>query len=51
MNNERLHGTFYEDNTGDADITAKMFQWARERDPSVAYYVNDYNVALWEADE
>ena len=45
-----LHGTFFEDTTGDPDIRVKMFQWVEETDPSLLRFVNDYDVLLYDTD-
>ncbi|CAG5119583.1 unnamed protein product, partial [Candidula unifasciata] len=44
VNNERLHGSFYEDSTGDATISQHMFQAARSADPTADLFLNDYDV-------
>ena len=46
-----LHGDFFEDATGDPDISVKMFKWAEEKDPYSLKFVNDYNVLLYDTDE
>lgn len=43
VNNEMLHGSFYQDRLG-KDIRAYMFREAHRLDPSAALFVNDYNV-------
>jgi GH35 family endo-1,4-beta-xylanase len=43
VNNEMLHGSFYEDRLG-RDIRAYMFREAHKLDPSAVLFVNDYNV-------
>lgn len=43
VNNEMLHGSFYQDRLG-ADIRAHMFREAHRLDPSSVLFVNDYNV-------
>ncbi|CAL9779832.1 unnamed protein product [Musa acuminata subsp. burmannicoides] len=43
VNNEMLHGSFYQDRLG-KDIWAYMFQEAHQLDPSAILFVNDYNV-------
>ncbi|KAF5807833.1 putative endo-1,4-beta-xylanase [Helianthus annuus] len=43
VNNEMLHGSFYQDRLGE-DIRAKMFKEAKRLDPSAVLFVNDYHV-------
>ncbi|RLN41381.1 Endo-1,4-beta-xylanase C [Panicum miliaceum] len=43
VNNEMLHGSFYQDKLG-KDIRATMFKTAAELDPDALLFVNDYNV-------
>ena len=43
VNNENLHGDFYERHTGDPNITNKMFQWIHNQDQSVKLFLNDFN--------
>ncbi|CAL9072781.1 unnamed protein product [Musa textilis] len=43
VNNEMLHGSFYQDRLG-KDIRAYMFREAHQLDPSAILFVNDYNV-------
>uniref|UniRef100_M8CPA9 Endo-1,4-beta-xylanase n=1 Tax=Aegilops tauschii TaxID=37682 RepID=M8CPA9_AEGTA len=43
VNNEMLHGTFFQDRLGD-DINAFMFKETARLDPGAALFVNDYNV-------
>jgi GH35 family endo-1,4-beta-xylanase len=43
VNNEMLHGSFYQDRLG-RDIRAHMFREAHKLDPSAILFVNDYNV-------
>ncbi|KAL6639183.1 hypothetical protein ACP70R_022913 [Stipagrostis hirtigluma subsp. patula] len=43
VNNEMLHGSFYQDRLG-RDIRAYMFREAHKLDPSAVLFVNDYNV-------
>ncbi|XP_072991513.1 endo-1,4-beta-xylanase 1-like isoform X1 [Typha latifolia] len=43
VNNEMLHGSFYQDRLG-KDIRAYMFREAHQLDPSAVLFVNDYNV-------
>ncbi|KAL6982327.1 Glycoside hydrolase, 10 [Sarracenia purpurea var. burkii] len=43
VNNEMLHGSFYQDRLG-KDIRASMFKTANQLDPSALLFVNDYHV-------
>ncbi|KOM42189.1 hypothetical protein LR48_Vigan04g238700 [Vigna angularis] len=43
VNNEMLHGSFYQDKLG-KDIRANMFKTAHQLDPSTTLFVNDYHV-------
>lgn len=43
VNNEMLHGSFYQDRLG-KDIRAYMFKTAHQLDPSALLFVNDYHV-------
>ncbi|XP_057532429.1 endo-1,4-beta-xylanase 3-like isoform X2 [Amaranthus tricolor] len=43
VNNEMLHGSFYQDHLG-KDIRADMFKTANKLDPSALLFVNDYHV-------
>ncbi|KAF3447492.1 hypothetical protein FNV43_RR12678 [Rhamnella rubrinervis] len=43
VNNEMLHGSFYQDKLG-KDIRANMFKIANKLDPSATLFVNDYHV-------
>ncbi|KAF0909984.1 hypothetical protein E2562_001234 [Oryza meyeriana var. granulata] len=43
VNNEMLHGSFYQDKLG-KDARAAMFKTASELDPDALLFVNDYNV-------
>lgn len=44
VNNEQLHGDFFENKTGDPDYLTKAFQMAHSIDPSVKLFTNDYSV-------
>ena len=44
VNNEMLHGSFFTDQSNDAHIRRKMFQWAHAKDPEMVLFVNDYNI-------
>ncbi|KAG6492319.1 endo-1,4-beta-xylanase 1-like [Zingiber officinale] len=43
VNNEMLHGTFYQDRLG-RDIRSSMFKAANQLDSAATLFVNDYNV-------
>ncbi|XP_058069626.1 endo-1,4-beta-xylanase 1-like isoform X2 [Magnolia sinica] len=43
VNNEMLHGSFYQDRLG-KDIRANMFKTASQLDPSATLFVNDYHI-------
>ncbi|WVZ21507.1 hypothetical protein V8G54_008829 [Vigna mungo] len=43
VNNEMLHGSFYQDKLG-KDIRANMFKTTHQLDPSATLFVNDYHV-------
>ena len=43
LNNEMIHGNYYEDRLG-PDITKQMAQWARNGDPDVKLWLNDYDI-------
>ena len=43
LNNEMIHGNYYEDRLG-PDITRKMAEWARNGDPDIELYLNDYDI-------
>ncbi|MBA0837075.1 hypothetical protein Goarm_009259, partial [Gossypium armourianum] len=43
VNNEMLHGSFYQDRLG-KDIRTYMFKTANQLDPSATLFVNDYHV-------
>ena len=44
MNNEVLHGLFYEEATNDPLVTDYMFQRVGEIDPDTVKFLNDYGV-------
>ncbi|XP_078436571.1 endo-1,4-beta-xylanase 1-like [Wolffia australiana] len=44
VNNEMLHGSFFKDRLGGPAAWAHMFDLAHKADPSLALFVNDYNV-------
>ncbi|XAR48453.1 Endo-1,4-beta-xylanase [Bertholletia excelsa] len=43
VNNEMLHGSFYQDHLG-KDIRSNMFKIAHQLDPSATLFVNDYHI-------
>jgi len=43
LNNEMIHGNFYEDRLG-PNITKEMADWVREGDPKAVLYLNDYDI-------
>ncbi len=43
MNNEMIHGNYYEDRLG-PEITKKMAEWAQVGDPDIKLYLNDYDI-------
>lgn len=43
LNNEMIHGNYYEEKLG-PDITKKMAQWAKNGDPDVKLFLNDYDI-------
>ncbi|MED6130733.1 Glycoside hydrolase, 10 [Stylosanthes scabra] len=43
VNNEMLHGSFYQDRLG-KDIRANMFKTAHQLDPNATLFVNDYHI-------
>jgi len=43
LNNEMIHGNYYEDRLG-ADITKRMADWAVNGDPDIKLYLNDYDI-------
>ena len=47
MNNEVLHGNFYERQTGDLNITMDMFRQVHAVDAHPALYLNDYGVVSY----
>ncbi|XP_066273255.1 anti-sigma-I factor RsgI6-like [Branchiostoma lanceolatum] len=44
VNNEMLHHSYFMDTTGGPQIRYDMFHWAKEKDPNVKLFLNDYNV-------
>lgn len=43
LNNEMLHGNYYEDRLGPG-ITKDMAEWMRQEDPQAVLYLNDYDI-------
>jgi len=43
LNNEMLHGNYYEDRLGPG-ITRDMALWVRQEDPAAVLYLNDYDI-------
>lgn len=43
LNNEMIHGNYYEDRLGPG-ITKKMAQWAQNGDADIKLYLNDYDI-------
>jgi len=43
LNNEMLHGNYYEERLGPA-ITRDMATWMRQEDPQAVLYLNDYDI-------
>ncbi len=43
LNNEMLHGNFYEERLG-PDITRDMASWMRQEDPRAVLYLNEYDI-------
>lgn len=43
LNNEMVHGNFYEQRLG-SDITKQMADWMRQEDPNAILFLNDYDM-------
>jgi endo-1,4-beta-xylanase len=43
LNNEMVHGNFYEQRLG-PEITKQMADWMRQEDPNAVLYLNDYDM-------
>ena len=43
LNNEMLHGNYYEQRLG-PNITRDMAAWMRQEDPQAVFYLNDYDI-------
>ena len=44
LNNEMIHGNYYEDRLG-SEITKRMAEWMHNEDPDAKFYLNDYDIA------
>lgn len=44
VNNEMLHGDYFENTFHDADYSKKVFKTVHQLDPSVTLFLNDFNV-------
>ena len=44
VNNENLHGQWYQDRLQDPEYNLELFRIAHHHDPSVKLFLNDYNV-------
>ncbi|CAC5398805.1 unnamed protein product [Mytilus coruscus] len=44
VNNENLHGDYFEQETGHSNITREMFYWINSLEPSVKLFLNDFGV-------
>ena len=44
VNNEQLHGQFFETSSGNPWILSYMFLETRARDSDVTLFLNDYNI-------
>ncbi|WAR31073.1 XYN1-like protein, partial [Mya arenaria] len=44
VNNENIHGDYFEQMTGDPNITMTMFRDTHALDPDVKLFLNDFNV-------
>ena len=47
VDNENLHGAWFEEATGQHDLLAQMFTDVNQVDPNVALFINDYDVVSW----
>nr|KAG5694098.1 hypothetical protein BaRGS_033717 [Batillaria attramentaria] len=50
VNNENLHGSWYQTRLNDNDYAIELFRIAHNADPSVKLFLNDYNVVAWGGD-
>ena len=44
VNNENLHGSFYEERLGDPNITMQMFNDVHGLDPNAKLFLNDFGI-------
>ena len=44
VNNEQLHGRFFEESTGDQYILSTMFNMITAMDPNAQLFTNDYEI-------
>lgn len=44
VNNEMIHGGYYQNRFGSEEIYHGMFTWAHEADPEAVLYVNDFSI-------
>ncbi|KAK7107886.1 hypothetical protein V1264_015724 [Littorina saxatilis] len=49
VNNENLHGTFYQTRLNDPGYNLELFRMAHANDPTMKLFLNDYNVVAVEA--
>ena len=47
MNNENLHGQWYQDRLHDPDYNLELFRIAHHADPNVKLFLNDYSVVAY----
>lgn len=44
VNNENLHGDYFERRLHNPNITSSMFKWIHQLEPGVKLFLNDYNI-------
>ena len=44
MNNENLHGQWFQDRLHDPDYNLELFRIAHRADPGIKLFLNDFNV-------
>ena len=44
VNNENLHGDYFEQKAYNANITMEMFNWMHNLEPNVKLFLNDFSV-------
>ena len=44
VNNEQLHGEFYENKTGDLDVMTKLFKEVKKYDENALLFLNDFAI-------